>query len=380
MPELNTGWKHWDKHLSKYIGKPINIMEIGVYKGEATSWFLKNIMTNPLSKIYAIDTFEGSPEYPNNANFKEIERTFKKNIEKTGRASQVVVMKMFSIEALNKILHDFGNNLMFDIIFIDASHEAKDVISDAILSWNLLNIGGTMIFDDYKWDKLVEEHARPKLAVDSFVKIMKPSIETLHSGYQYIIEKKVVNKDNKPIVRSKILDEINTLYNKIISFINKDPIVIPNHKVKLKFNLKFSKIQNYEDGIIDKDSNFLKMITKFNKLKNSKYSKNLEIFWPSLLITPYLSKEVKSYKNYRLFYKKHKESKIISYFYYNTYQSCWFEGLNSLFKNNNFKNKELVYLNFRHAHDFNNMLYDKNELDNLDSVFNETLKLKQIKI
>ena len=93
--KLNTGWKHWDKHLSYFVGKRINIMEIGVFKGDATSWFLKNIMTNPQSVIYAVDTFEGSPEYKG-VNFKSIEKEFHKNIKKTGRENQVVVMKMYS--------------------------------------------------------------------------------------------------------------------------------------------------------------------------------------------------------------------------------------------------------------------------------------------
>ena len=39
---LNTGWGQWDKFLYNFVGKKINIMEIGAYEGEATSWFLKN--------------------------------------------------------------------------------------------------------------------------------------------------------------------------------------------------------------------------------------------------------------------------------------------------------------------------------------------------
>lgn len=40
----------------------------------------------------------------------------------------------------------------YDLVFIDGSHKYKDVISDARLSWDLLRVGGTMIFDDYCHD------------------------------------------------------------------------------------------------------------------------------------------------------------------------------------------------------------------------------------
>ena len=33
----------------------------------------------------------------------------------------------------------------FDIIFIDASQEANDVIMDVVLAWNLLKINGVLI-------------------------------------------------------------------------------------------------------------------------------------------------------------------------------------------------------------------------------------------
>ena len=59
MPKLNTGWKHWDKFLSKLVGKKINCLELGSYKGDATCWMLKNLCTNPDSRVYSVDAWEG---------------------------------------------------------------------------------------------------------------------------------------------------------------------------------------------------------------------------------------------------------------------------------------------------------------------------------
>lgn len=72
---------------------------------------------------------------------------------------------MLSINALFELN---SNKIFFDIIFIDASHEAIDVLSDGVLSWNILNENGVLIFDDYKWDKLENYHFRPKVSIDAF--------------------------------------------------------------------------------------------------------------------------------------------------------------------------------------------------------------------
>lgn len=159
-------------------------------------------MTNSSSKIIAIDTFSGSPEYPNNINFNKIEQTFYKNIKKTKRDKQVIVMKMTSEKALIQL--NYSNKIKFDIIFIDASHEARDVLSDNILAWKLLNENGILINDDYEWNKLNKEYFRPKLAINSFMMSFYPEINLLYKGYQVILSKKPKKLQEKP---KKILNK-----------------------------------------------------------------------------------------------------------------------------------------------------------------------------
>jgi hypothetical protein len=45
------------KHLAKFAGHPINVLEIGVHEGRSTCWMLDNIATHPESKIIAVDPF-----------------------------------------------------------------------------------------------------------------------------------------------------------------------------------------------------------------------------------------------------------------------------------------------------------------------------------
>ncbi len=45
-----------EKHFKKIKGKDhVNFLEIGIYDGRSTIWFIENILTNPTSKIALID-------------------------------------------------------------------------------------------------------------------------------------------------------------------------------------------------------------------------------------------------------------------------------------------------------------------------------------
>jgi len=43
----------------------------------------------------------------------------------------------------------WNSSLNYDIVYIDGSHVANDVLQDAVLVWQLVKVGGFMIFDDY---------------------------------------------------------------------------------------------------------------------------------------------------------------------------------------------------------------------------------------
>jgi predicted O-methyltransferase YrrM len=78
----------------------------------------------------------------------------------------------------------------YDIVYIDGSHAAPDVMVDAALSWSLLKKGGIMIFDDYMLDWDLPPQNRPKIAIEAFLRIFKKELQVLHQEYQIIIKKK----------------------------------------------------------------------------------------------------------------------------------------------------------------------------------------------
>jgi predicted O-methyltransferase YrrM len=77
-----------------------------------------------------------------------------------------------------------------DYVYIDGSHLAIDVLSDAVLSWSLLKDGGILVFDDYGWgDHTTDEKQKPKLAIDAFLSAYREHYQVLEAGWQVYMKK-----------------------------------------------------------------------------------------------------------------------------------------------------------------------------------------------
>jgi predicted O-methyltransferase YrrM len=63
----------------------------------------------------------------------------------------------------------------FDLVYVDGSHQAPDVLLDLVLSWQLLAVGGMLVMDDYLWAERYgaerDPIQTPKPAIDAFVNI-----------------------------------------------------------------------------------------------------------------------------------------------------------------------------------------------------------------
>ena len=45
------------------------------------------------------------------------------------------------------------------------------------------------MFDDYNWKKTKHDYERPKLAIDSFIKLFRDNIKIISKGYKMYIQK-----------------------------------------------------------------------------------------------------------------------------------------------------------------------------------------------
>jgi len=75
-------------------------------------------------------------------------------------------------------------------VYVDASHAAADVLTDAVLASRLLLPEGLLIFDDYLWSHGTTPLDRPAMAIDAFLAIFERSYEVVHKDYQVFLRRR----------------------------------------------------------------------------------------------------------------------------------------------------------------------------------------------
>jgi len=183
------GWapRVWEQ-LIPHLPARKHFLEIGAFEGRSAVWTVEKMMEDG-GEIYCIDTWEGGAEHTlEDMNGAEIR--FDQNMELiTGNYMERKVNKCKGLSTtwLPAIAQE---KLLFDFIYIDGSHLAKDVLTDACMSWPLLKKNGFMVFDDYMWKPPgFSINQRPKSAVDAFVNMFEDNLAIAHCGYQLIVRK-----------------------------------------------------------------------------------------------------------------------------------------------------------------------------------------------
>lgn len=151
------------------------------------------------AKVFAIDTWSGSIEH-SQEHTKDLYSRFVCNSKEFLLSGRVYPIRSDSRSALIKLneLVTAGEVEKFDAIYIDASHMARDVLSDAVLSWDLLKVGGRLIFDDYEWKIYQDSYATPKVAIDGFLASYDKMYEVIVKDYQVHL-KKISDAQPEPI-------------------------------------------------------------------------------------------------------------------------------------------------------------------------------------
>ena len=173
--------QHWEAlffgELAWNPEAPRHVVEIGCFEGRSTLWFLERLLRHPDSCITCIDTFAGGAEHTQ-AKSAGLHERFLANLTESGQAHKAEVLRTDSFAGLVRLL---ASGAPADLVYVDGSHEAPDVLADLVLAFRLLPPGGVILCDDYLWSR--EETARadvlgcPKLAIDAFTNIHRRRIE-----------------------------------------------------------------------------------------------------------------------------------------------------------------------------------------------------------
>jgi hypothetical protein len=180
-------------HIKSSFGRIINecivpkvTIEIGVFEGEST-FNITHLMVqqNPEYKHYAIDPFSASENLKQEV-VDSAKAQFKSNMEEF---PQVELIEKNSFEGLIEL---YNRGVKADLIYVDGSHFAKDVLTDAAIGFEMLNVGGVMLFDDavsWRYGQVIQDS--PKIAIDAFIMCNWNRLKVLEmpNGYQTAIQK-----------------------------------------------------------------------------------------------------------------------------------------------------------------------------------------------
>ena len=183
---LGSNIVHWFAALEGRRRDYVTILEIGSWEGRSAIAFL-NIL--PKAVITCVDTFEGSPNHWTDpamqGQLSLLESRFDRNM--APYRHRVRKIKARSPAAMDMLARD-GEK--FDIVYVDGSHRRDDVLTDSIMAWRLLKVGGTMIWDDLRFRLDWEPSERPADAIALFSAMFGPCMSEVHRGWQLIVSKR----------------------------------------------------------------------------------------------------------------------------------------------------------------------------------------------
>ncbi len=158
-----TAKDNFNEYLLKYKGEPgVKMLQLGSFAGDASAWLLENILIGENSHLDDVDLLIENFELRHfNFDWEQVRATY---LSKTKQYSNVTFHNETTINFLKKAPNDY-----YDFIYVDASHDAVDVLIDGELSWMSLKVGGIIAFDDYTWGVEDFNNLRtPKRGVETF--------------------------------------------------------------------------------------------------------------------------------------------------------------------------------------------------------------------
>lgn len=171
----------WAGHLSHLAGKPgVRGIEIGMFEGRSTLWWLERILTGEGSKLYAFEPWREKIQ-PNLAILREM-------------GFDEHRLQVFFERAQTGLVADWVSPEMVDFAYIDGGKDADQVLQNSVLVWLALKPGGVIIWDDYRWEwreGVVSPYCEhpPKIGIDAFLAAHVGKYEELHRGWQVVIRK-----------------------------------------------------------------------------------------------------------------------------------------------------------------------------------------------
>lgn len=182
-----AAWKRTiDSHFPD-VDAPLTGLEIGSFEGRSAHFLLylrKNM------HLTCVDTWEGSDEHGSEISFSEVEARFDRNLSEFSDRVEKYRGDSFQFFSSAK-----GQRAAYDFVYVDGSHHADDVIVDAVKGFELLKVGGVMIFDDFLWGFYPNIRENPCSAISAFARIVRGNCRYIYCGHQLHLQKLSSRRD-----------------------------------------------------------------------------------------------------------------------------------------------------------------------------------------
>jgi len=189
----------WQQLIPKI--KPQKVLEIGSYEGASAAFLIEKNDWCEEIVLWCIDTWDGGIEHRDaSIDMTAVEKRFDHNIalaeERAQNKALIYKAKGFSDTELSKLIAG-GHAGTFDFVYVDGSHQAPDVLTDAVLAFKLCKLGSIIAFDDYLWAEELE-YGRdpircPKFAVDAFTNIFFRKVQILNVPLSQLWVRKIAD-------------------------------------------------------------------------------------------------------------------------------------------------------------------------------------------
>lgn len=145
LPFDDSGWFSNARTLGDClkVKQPKIVIEIGSWLGLSARFIAQNISED--GKVYAVDTWKGSPEHRSDPRLPHLYQIFLSNIKQAGLTDKIIPIRMASLEAAEAL------NVVADLIYIDAGHDEESVYKDIIAWYPHLAAKGILCGDDWSW-------------------------------------------------------------------------------------------------------------------------------------------------------------------------------------------------------------------------------------
>ena len=169
-------------------GRPLDLLQIGAFTGDATVWLAENLLTAPARTLTDVDPWtveENEAGLEDDWDWVDVERIYSDRVAALADPSRVRTYKGTS----NDYFRELPADTQFDFVYVDGDHHAPSTLEDGLNAFRTTRPGGIIAFDDYLWNQEAPAHMRPQASIDALLTVFADRVEILHHFYQVWIRK-----------------------------------------------------------------------------------------------------------------------------------------------------------------------------------------------